>query len=91
MIIFLFLFLALISPRLVLLLMWIFGYGRFDAAFGGFIVPLLGIIFLPITTLVYVIAYDPVTGVSTFGWIALVFAFFLDLGVHKSSSLYVQK
>lgn len=65
-------------PRLVLILLWIFTTWV-SRAFDSFIVPLLGLIFLPYTTLLYVIVYDPGTGVSVFGWFLVIFAFLIDL------------
>jgi hypothetical protein len=71
--------LAVISPRLALVLVWIFT-NLVDRAFEGFLLPLLGLIFLPLTTLVYVLAYRPVTGVSGWGWFFVVLAVLFDLG-----------
>jgi hypothetical protein len=71
--------LAAISPRLALVLVWIFT-NLVDRAFEGFLLPLLGLIFLPLTTLVYVLAYRPVTGVSGWGWFFVVLAMLFDLG-----------
>jgi hypothetical protein len=53
-------------PRLALLIFWIARPALVDAAFNTFILPLLGIIFLPFTTLIYVIVYVP--GVGLTGW-----------------------
>src|SRR4051812_20952707 len=66
-------------PRLALFFTWIFT-SRVDTAFDGFLLPLAGFIFLPYTTLFYVIAYAPNSGVSTFGWIFVAFGVLLDLG-----------
>jgi hypothetical protein len=49
---------ALLSPRLALAIWWIFG-NKVDAAFDSSWVPLLGLIFLPWTTLAYVAAWQP--------------------------------
>ena len=47
---------------------WIFGT-KVDAAFSSWIWPLLGLLFLPWTTIAYVLAWGPVYGVSGFwGW-----------------------
>ena len=43
------------------------------------LLPLAGLIFLPYTTLFYVIAYAPIVGVSAFGWIFVAFGVLLDL------------
>jgi hypothetical protein len=66
-------------PRVALFLTWIFT-NRVDLAFDGFLLPLAGFIFLPYTTLFYVIAYAPNAGVSAFGWIFVAFGVLLDLG-----------
>jgi len=42
-------------PRLVLFILWIARPVRIDAAFDTFLLPLLGIIFLPFATLIYVL------------------------------------
>jgi hypothetical protein len=66
-------------PRLALALTWIFT-NRVDIAFqGDWLLPLGGLIFLPYTTLFYVIAYAPIVGVSAFGWIFVAFGVLLDL------------
>ena len=43
---------AAFAPRLVLIIMWIVG-PRVNAAFDTWILPLLGLIFLPYTTIMY--------------------------------------
>jgi hypothetical protein len=69
--------LAAAAPRLALVLMWLFTtwVGR---AFDNFIIPLLGLIFLPLTTVIYVLAYPG--GLTTFEWILLVLGVVIDLG-----------
>jgi hypothetical protein len=71
--------LAAISPRIALILVWIFT-NLVDRAFEGFLLPLLGLIFLPFTTLIYVLAYQPVIGVTGWGWFFVFIAVLLDLG-----------
>jgi hypothetical protein len=67
-------------PRVALILTWIFS-SRVDIAFeGDVLLPLAGLIFLPYTTFFYVIAYAPLSGVSTFGWLFVLFGLLLDLG-----------
>ena len=75
----LFALLAAISPRLALVLVWIFT-NLVDRAFTGFLLPLLGLIFLPFTTLLYVLAYQPVVGVSGWGWVLVIVGLLFDLG-----------
>ena len=52
--------------RLGLFIIWIARPALIDAAFGTFIWPLLGVIFLPFATLIYVILYTP--GIGLTGW-----------------------
>ena len=49
-------------------------------AFEGFLLPLLGLVFLPFTTLFYVLAYRPVVGVSGWGWFFVFLGLLFDLG-----------
>jgi hypothetical protein len=66
-------------PRVALVLTWIFT-SRVDIAFhGGVLLPLAGLVFLPYTTLFWVIAYAPITGVQGFGMILVGFGVLLDL------------
>lgn len=73
--------LALISPRLVLFLLWIFS-DVLSAAFDSWILPLLGFFLLPWTTLSYVAFWDWGSGshVTGFEWFFVVLAFLLDIG-----------
>jgi hypothetical protein len=54
---------------------------RTEGGQGGavFILPLLGIIFLPFTTLIYVIVYVPGVGLTGWGFIWVIIALLLDL------------
>jgi hypothetical protein len=51
----LFLILLLFGPRSVIVIWWLLQPVRWEALFGSFIVPFLGFLFLPWTTLMYVI------------------------------------
>ena len=51
----LFALLAGIFPRLALFILWVARPARVDAAFDTFLLPLLGIMFLPFATLIYVL------------------------------------
>jgi len=65
------------GPRFVLALEWIFGH-RIQAAFSSWWWPLLGLVFLPWTTLMYVIVWSP-GGVHGASWIAVAIGFMLDV------------
>jgi hypothetical protein len=47
--------LLLFGPRLVGVLWWLFQPLRWDASFATFLIPLLGLVFLPWTTVMYVL------------------------------------
>jgi len=66
-----------IGPRIALLAVWIFG-DRVEAAFSSWVWPFLGLLFLPWTTLMYVLAWGPAYGVSGWGWVLVAFGVFLD-------------
>jgi hypothetical protein len=66
-------------PRLALLILWIARPARVDAAFDTWLLPLLGIIFLPFATLIYVLLYTPGRGVTGWDWFWVGLAAFLDL------------
>ena len=73
-----------ISPRFVVFLFWLARPLQFDAAFGGPILPLLGIVFLPFTTLMYVLVYSPGVGLTGSDWIWVGLALAADLA-HSAS------
>ena len=65
---------AAVAPRLILILAWIFG-SRWDRVWDGdWILPLLGIIALPYTTIMYLLVWSP-AGISGFDW------FWIGMGV----------
>jgi hypothetical protein len=73
--------LAFISPRLVLILLWLFD-DILSRAFDSWIIPVLGFFLLPWTTLTYVAFWDWGTGreVTGFEWFFVALAFLIDLG-----------
>jgi hypothetical protein len=70
--------LALFAPRLAFALMWIFG-DRVDVAFDSFLWPLLLLIFLPWTGIMYTLLWSPVVGVDGAEWILVALAVFIDI------------
>jgi hypothetical protein len=76
----LFVLLGGIFPRFALLVLWIARPARIDAAFDTFLLPLLGIIFLPFATLIYVLLYTPGRGVTGWDWFLVALAALLDIG-----------
>lgn len=71
--------LALAFPRIVLALLFFFS-NYLDRAYQGFLVPLLGFLFLPLTTLIY--AWLVNAGLPTSGLylILLIVAVIIDVG-----------
>ncbi len=78
-------------PRLGVLFIWLARPALFSAAFGGnWLWPLLGVIFLPFTTLMYVVLWSPGVGLAGLDWLWLIVAVFLDLG-HLGGTGYVNR
>jgi hypothetical protein len=70
---------AWLSPRFVLLLMWLFG-DRLEVAFDSFITGLVGWLILPWTTLAYAMAYAPREEVTGIGWAVVGVGLLIDIG-----------
>jgi hypothetical protein len=83
----LFALLAGFFPRIAFAVYWIARPNVVEAVFGNFIVPLLGLIFLPFTTLMYTILWSPAVGLTGADWIWVGIAFVLDIG-HYGYSAY---
>lgn len=81
----LFALLAVTAPRLALLFMWLFTT-LVTRAFDTFIVPLLGIIFLPFTTLIYVLVWTAPYGVTGWGWFWVILGLLIDIGSYGGSA-----
>ena len=76
--------LALLSPRLALFALWLFG-DLLDRAYDGWIVPLLGFFLLPWATLAYAVMWEAGSNrVSGFEWLIVILAFVVDLGSYVS-------
>ena len=73
--------LALLSPRLAIIALWLFG-DVLSRAFSSWILPFLGFFLLPWTTLAYALVWDWSTPhhVVGFGWFFVILAFVIDLG-----------
>jgi hypothetical protein len=80
------LLLALISPRLALVAVWLFS-GILGRAFESWLLPLVGFFLLPWTTLAYAIMWDVGThAVTSFEWFIVVLAFLADLGAYGGTA-----
>jgi hypothetical protein len=78
-----------LAPRLFLILAWIFSerWARVWAD-TSFIWPLLGIIFLPYTTVMYMLVWSP-TGIAGWDWLWIILGLLLD--VMKWGQLYNER
>jgi hypothetical protein len=74
----LFALLGAFAPRIALLLLWIFT-PLVNRSFGFWLWPLLGVIFLPFTTLFYVLVVAPLGPTNFIGWMVVFLGFLLDL------------
>ena len=74
-------------PRIGSILLWLARPQLFSNAFNGsWLLPVLGIIFLPFTTLMYVILWGP-AGINGWDWLWLILAVFIDIS-HYASTAY---
>lgn len=76
--------LALSFPRFALFLVWLLGGNYLERAYGGLLLPLLGLFFLPLTTLAYAFSHHSLsTGgdVAPLGWLITILALLIDLGL----------
>ena len=68
------------APRLAFLLWWLFQPVRINATFSSFLWPLLGVLFVPFTTLMYVIVFPG--GIVGFDWVWLGLAVAIDISTY---------
>jgi hypothetical protein len=72
--------LAFLGPRLVLFLLFLFT-NYLNRAFDSFLLPLLGFLFLPWTTIAWAIAQNEFTGANGIGLLVIVLGLLADIGV----------
>jgi hypothetical protein len=82
----LFFLLLLFGPRLVGVLWWLFEPLRWDATFGTVLLPILGLVFLPWTTLMYVLVAPGGMGGFDIVWLAL--AALADVASYAGGGVY---
>ena len=78
--------LALISPRLALIIIWLFGdwLGR---AYDSWLLPVIGFFLIPWTTFAYALMWNTGgRGVEGFDWFIVGFAFLLDVGSYAGGA-----
>ena len=69
---------ASVAPRIVFLFMWLVG-NRVNVVFDTWIWPLLGVIFIPYTTIMYVLVWTPGVGVAGWDWVWIGLGLMLDI------------
>ena len=77
---------AAFAPRVALLLVWIFTPYVTRAFHNGFIWPFLGLLFLPLTTLMYSLVWVPGIGVTGVRWVWVLIGVVLDIAWHSGSA-----
>ena len=75
--------LMLLGPRFAFVIYWLIYPLKVNLAFNSFILPFLGFIFLPFTTLMYVIIF-PMGG--WWMWLWLGFAFLADMSMYSGGA-----
>jgi hypothetical protein len=68
------------APRIAFLLWWLLQPARINATFTTVVWPILGVILLPWTTIMYVVVFPG--GLSVINWIFLGLALMVDLGTY---------
>jgi len=77
--------LLLLGPRAVIFLWWLVEPVRWNATFDSFVLPFLGFLFLPWTTLMYVAVFPG--GLDTLDWIGIALALAIDIGSWSSGGI----
>ncbi len=75
---------AIAFPRLALFLVWFFSGGYLSRAFGGWLWPLLGFFFLPLTTLAFAFGMNSLGApgqMPPLGWLLVLIALLMDIGL----------
>jgi hypothetical protein len=76
----LFALLGLITPRLIMVVLWLFS-DYLSRAYDGWLLPLLGFFLLPTTTLSYAIAENSMHGLRGLGLALVIVGLLVDLGI----------
>ncbi|MFC1617704.1 hypothetical protein ACFL2B_00310 [Patescibacteria group bacterium] len=79
---------VLFGPRIVMFFWWLFDPARFDITFTSFIWPLLGFIFVPWTTMAYILVFPG--GVNGLDWLWIGLALLLDI-ISYGGGVYSRK
>lgn len=80
----LFILISGLSPRIGIIILWAWT-GYVERAFGNWVWPVLGLMFLPWTTLTYILVVASVGNVSLWSWLLVALGLLLDLDIHRRS------
>lgn len=78
---------AAFFPRLAIIGLWILT-PLVSRAFSGIILPILGVLFLPYTTLFYILVYSPETELSIWAILFVIVGFIFDLGSYAGGGWF---
>ena len=78
----------MLSPRLAVVVLWVFT-DYVARTFTFWLWPLLGLIFLPWTTLIYILVAAPTGGITFWGWLMVGLGLLTDVSSHAQS--YMQR
>jgi hypothetical protein len=74
-----------VAPRFFLVLAWIFS-ARWPIVWQDqFLIPLLGIVLAPYTTIMYMLVWAP-TGIQGWDWLWIIMGVFLDVSAYAQSA-----
>lgn len=76
--------LAVLGPKFGILVWWLVDPSRWEKSFNGFLWPFLGFLFLPWTTLMYVVVRPG--DVVGFDWVWLGISLLLDLAMYSGGA-----
>ena len=78
--------LGFIAPRVIAVVWWLADPARWSTVFGGTLLPVIGFLFLPWTTLMVVLFWTT-SGFSLIGWVFIFFAFMGDIATYGGGFL----
>ena len=79
--------LGILGPRALIFFWWLMDPARWSVTFGGeVLLPALGFLFLPWTTIMYVVVWS-VGGLTPLGWIAVLLGLLVDLGTYGGGAV----
>jgi hypothetical protein len=74
----------MLSPRLGIIFLWAFT-NYVSLAFETWVWPALGLVFLPWTTLLYILVAAPAGGISFWGWLFVALGLLSDIASHVNT------